>query len=114
MDSCIFCRIVAGTIQAKIVHQDDQVLAFEDINAQAPVHILVIPKRHVAAVQDCADGDQALLGKLLLTCAEVARARKLNGSGYRIVTNTGADSGQTVFHLHLHVLGGRPMGWPPG
>ena len=114
MDNCIFCRIVAGTIPAKIVHQDDQVLAFEDINAQAPVHILVIPKRHVAAVQDCADDDQALLGKLLLTCAEVAQARKLDGSGYRIVTNTGADSGQTVFHLHLHVLGGRPMGWPPG
>ncbi len=114
MDSCIFCRIVAGTIPAKIVYQDEQVLAFEDINAQAPVHILVIPKRHVAAVQDCGASDQALLGKLLSTCADVARARNLNGSGYRIVTNTGADSGQTVFHLHLHVLGGRPMGWPPG
>ena len=74
----------------------------------------MIPKRHVAAVQNCGDGDRCLLGQLLLTLREVARARKLTGSGYRIVTNTGADSGQTVFHLHLHVLGGRPMAWPPG
>ena len=114
MDSCIFCRIVEGGIPAKIVHQDDHVLAFEDVNAQAPVHILVIPKRHVAAVQDCQSGDQTLLGHLLLTCSKVARMKNLTESGYRIVTNTGADSGQSVFHLHLHVLGGRPMAWPPG
>ncbi len=114
MDNCIFCGIVEGGIPAKIVHEDDHVLAFEDVNAQAPVHILVIPKRHVAAVQDCQGGDQALLGHLLLTCSKVARMKNLTESGYRIVTNTGADSGQSVFHLHLHVLGGRPMAWPPG
>ena len=114
MDNCIFCRIVEGGIPANIVYQDDQVLAFEDINAQAPVHILVIPKRHVAAVQDCREGDQALLGHLLLTCSKIAGMKNLAESGYRIVTNTGAESGQTVFHLHLHVLGGRHMAWPPG
>jgi len=114
MGSCIFCRIVEGAIPAKIVCQDDLVLAFEDVNAQAPVHMLVIPKRHVAAVQDCQDGDQALLGHLLLTCSKVAALKNLAASGYRIVTNTGADGGQSVFHLHLHVLGGRHMAWPPG
>ncbi len=114
MDSCLFCRIVDGRIPANIVYQDEQVLAFEDINAQAPVHILVIPTRHVAAVQDCQDGDKTLLGHLLLTCSNVARMKNLAESGYRIVTNTGADSGQTVFHLHMHVLGGRHMTWPPG
>ena len=114
MDSCIFCRIAEGSIPAKVVYQDDQVLAFEDINGQAPVHLLVIPKRHVAAIQDCDQVDQALLGHLLLTCSKVARMKHLAESGYRIVTNTGTDSGQTVFHLHMHVLGGRRMAWPPG
>jgi histidine triad (HIT) family protein len=114
MGSCIFCRIVEGAIPAKIVYQDDRVLAFEDVNAQAPVHLLVIPKRHVAAVQDCQDGDQTLLGHLLMTCSKVAALKNLAASGYRIVTNTGEDGGQSVFHLHLHVLGGRHMGWPPG
>ena len=114
MDNCIFCRIVNGAIPAKIVHEDDRVLAFEDVNAQAPVHILVIPKRHLAAVQDCQGEDAALLGHLLLTCSKIAAMKNLAESGYRIVTNTGADSGQTVFHLHLHVLGGRRMTWPPG
>ena len=114
MDSCIFCRIAEGSIPAKVVYQDDQVLAFEDINGQAPVHLLVIPKRHVAAIQDCDQVDQALLGHLLLTCSKVAGMKHLAESGYRIVTNTGTDSGQTVFHLHMHVLGGRRMAWPPG
>ena len=114
MDSCIFCRIAEGSIPAKVVYQDDQVLGFEDINGQAPVHILVIPRRHGAAIQDCDQGDQALLGHLLLTCSKVAGMKHLAESGYRIVTNTGADSGQTVFHLHMHVLGGRRMAWPPG
>ena len=114
MSACIFCRIVDGGIPAKIVHQDEQALAFEDLNAQAPVHILVIPKRHVASVQDFQEGDQALLGHLLLTCSKIARMRNLVASGYRIVTNTGADGGQTVAHLHFHVLGGRHMAWPPG
>ena len=114
MSACIFCRIVNGDIPAKVVYQDDQVMAFEDINAQAPVHFLVIPKRHVASVQDCQIEDQALLGRLFLTCSRAARTKLLAESGYRIVTNTGRDGGQTVSHLHLHVLGGRPMTWPPG
>jgi histidine triad (HIT) family protein len=114
VNSCIFCRIAEGSIPSKMVYQDDQVLAFEDINGQAPVHILVIPKRHVAAIQDCDQGDQVLLGHLLLTCSKVAGMKHLAESGYRIVTNTGADSGQTVFRLHMHVLGGRRMAWPPG
>jgi histidine triad (HIT) family protein len=114
MSACLFCRIVNGDIPAKVVYQDDEVMAFDDINAQAPVHVLVIPKRHVASVQDCQSEDQALLGHLLLTCSRVTRMKQLTESGYRIVTNTGIDGGQTVSHLHLHVLGGRPMTWPPG
>ncbi|WHZ13279.1 MAG: Histidine triad nucleotide-binding protein 1 (HINT1) [Nitrospira sp.] len=114
MSSCLFCRIVEGGIPAKILYQDEQALAFEDINAQAPTHTLVIPKRHVASVQDCHEQDQPLLGHLLLICSKVARMKNLAESGYRIVTNTGADGGQTVFHLHFHVLGGRHMAWPPG
>ncbi|HAN48803.1 MAG TPA: histidine triad nucleotide-binding protein [Nitrospira sp.] len=112
--SCIFCKIAAGEIPAKKVFEDYEILAFHDIKPARPVHILVIPKRHVAAVQDCREGDQALLGHLLLTCSKIAGMKNLAESGYRIVTNTGAESGQTVFHLHLHVLGGRHMAWPPG
>lgn len=114
MTVCIFCRIVAGGIPGKIVHQDEQALVFEDLNAQAPVHLLVIPKRHVASVQDCREEDQALLGHLLLTCSKVAGMKNLADSGYRIVTNTGVDGGQSVPHLHFHVIGGRQMAWPPG
>lgn len=114
VSDCIFCRIVAGTIPAKVVYQDEWTLAFDDISPQAPVHTLVIPKKHVAAVQDMGDADQALLGRLLLTCRTVANQKRLAESGYRIVANTGRDGGQTVFHLHFHVLGGRHLGWPPG
>ncbi len=114
MSSCIFCRIVDGGIPAKIVYQDEQAVAFEDVNPQAPVHVLVIPKRHIVSVKDCHKVDEALLGHLLLTCAKVAGIKHVAESGYRVVTNTGADSGQSVFHLHLHVLGGRPLAWPPG
>ncbi len=114
MSDCIFCLIVDGKIPARIVHQDEQMLAFEDINAQAPVHILVIPKRHVASVQNCQEKDQALLGHLMLTCSKIAQMKNLTTSGYRIVTNTGPDGGQTVAHLHFHIFGGRAMTWPPG
>ena len=114
MNSCIFCRIVEGGIPAKIVHQDEHALAFEDLNAQAPVHLLVIPKCHVSSVQDCQEKDQVLLGHLLVTCSKVARMKDIAESGYRIVTNSGVDGGQSVFHLHFHVLGGRHMAWPPG
>jgi histidine triad (HIT) family protein len=114
MNDCLFCKIVEGKIPAKIVHEDDQTLAFDDINPQAPVHTLVIPKMHVAAVQECGVQDQSLLGRLLLTCSKIAKQKGLTESGYRIVANTGRDGGQTVFHLHFHLLGGRHMGWPPG
>jgi len=114
MTDCLFCKIVQKTIPAKIVHEDDRTLAFDDINPQAPVHTLIIPKKHVAAVQDCCDQDFDLLAQLLITCTNVAKQKGLAESGYRIVTNTGGDAGQTVFHLHFHVLGGRHMRWPPG
>jgi len=114
MTDCLFCRIVQKTIPVKIVHEDDRTVAFDDINPQAPVHTLIIPKKHVSAVQDCQDQDSDLLAQLMITCAKVATQKGLAQSGYRIVTNTGPDAGQTVFHLHLHVLGGRHLGWPPG
>lgn len=114
MSTCIFCRIVEGSIPAKVVYQDEHTLAFDDVSPQAPVHTLVIPKRHVAAIQDLGEADQALLGRLLLTCRQVAMDKGLAEPGYRIVANTGRDGGQSVFHLHFHVLGGRHLGWPPG
>jgi histidine triad (HIT) family protein len=114
VSTCIFCRIVDGSIPAKVVYQDEHTLAFDDVSPQAPVHTLVIPKRHVAAIQDLGESDQALLGRLLLTCRKVATDKGLAEPGYRIVANTGQHGGQSVFHLHFHVLGGRPLGWPPG
>ena len=114
MSDCLFCKIGSGQIPAKVVLQDDEVLAFDDINPQAPVHVLVIPKRHVVALNEAGGGDQALLGRLLEAAALVARKKGIAEAGYRVVANQGRDGGQTVFHLHLHVLGGRPMTWPPG
>ena len=114
MSDCLFCKIGSGQIPAKVVLQDDEVLAFDDINPQAPVHVLVIPKRHVVALNEAGAGDQALLGHLLEAAALVARKKGLADAGYRVVVNQGRDGGQTVFHLHLHVLGGRHMAWPPG
>lgn len=114
MSECLFCKIVEKKIPAKLVHEDEDTLAFDDINPQAPIHTLVIPKRHVGSVHDLGEADQPLLARLLLTCKKVATDKGLAGSGFRLVTNTGRDGGQTVFHLHFHVMGGRPMGWPPG
>ncbi len=115
MADCLFCKIVAGEIPAKIVKRSEDALAFRDIDARAPVHVLVIPTRHVAAVRDARGGDgERLLGRLLAFAAEVARDEGLDGEGYRIVTNTGRNAGQSVDHLHLHVLGGRKLNWPPG
>lgn len=114
MSDCLFCKIVEKKIPAKIVHEDDQTLAFDDINPQAPVHTLVIPKKHVASVQGYGPQDHTLIGQLLLACTKVAKDKGLAESGYRLVANTGRDGGQTVFHLHFHVMGGRHMGWPPG
>jgi len=114
MSDCLFCKIVEKKIPAKIVYEDDLAVAFDDIHPQAPVHTLVIPKQHVAAIQDCTEPDQALLGHLLLTCSKIVKLKGLSESGSRVVVNTGRDGGQTVFHVHFHVMGGRHMGWPPG
>ncbi|MER3427317.1 MAG: histidine triad nucleotide-binding protein [Pyrinomonas sp.] len=113
---CIFCRIIAGELPSRMVHQDEVCVAFHDINPQAPVHILVVPREHVASLDEATFERRELLGHLLLTAARVANAEGLTrkSSGYRTVINTGAGVGQSVFHLHLHVLGGRPMSWPPG
>lgn len=110
---CLFCQIAAGTIPVTRVYEDEQVMAFADIHPQAPVHILVIPKRHIGSLAQTQVGDELLLGGLVAAAVEIARQQELGG-GYRLVVNTGADGGQTVEHLHVHLLGGRPMGWPPG
>ena len=110
--SCLFCRIVAGEIPAKIVAQTDDCVAFRDIDPKAPTHVLVIPREHVPSLAEAADA--TLIGKMALLAAEIARTEGIAQSGYRTVFNTNADAGQTVFHLHLHLLGGRRMSWPPG
>lgn len=111
--SCLFCKIVEGSIPAKSVYQDERCIAFGDIHPQAPVHVLVVPREHVASLAHADDAHTALLGHLMQTAAKVAREKGLD-HGYRLVVNTGADGGQTVDHLHVHVLGGRHMTWPPG
>lgn len=113
MSDCLFCKVVAGEVPAQIVHEDDDVVAFKDINPQAPVHLLVVPRRHVASLNDAKDEDAALLGRLLLTAQALARKMDV-AQGYRVVNNCGRPAGQSVFHVHLHVLGGRAMSWPPG
>ena len=115
MADCLFCKIVAGTIPSTIVKRSDDVLAFRDVDPRAPVHVLVIPTRHVPAVRDAKGNEgEKLLGRLLTFAAQVASELGLDADGYRIVTNTGRNAGQSVDHLHLHVLGGRRFTWPPG
>ena len=111
---CLFCRIVAGEIPSDQVYADEQVIAFRDIAPKAPVHVLVIPRRHLDSVADLTAADAPLAAALLAAANEVARREGVAESGYRVVTNVGADAGQSVGHLHLHVLGGRRMTWPPG
>ncbi len=113
-DNCLFCRIVAGEIPADIIYEDDACLAFRDINPQAPVHVLIIPRQHIASLNEAEQSNEIALGGLLLAAAHVAEKEKLSEAGYRTVINTGADGGQSVFHLHVHVLGGRRLAWPPG
>ena len=114
MPNCLFCKIVNREIPAAIVYEDDRVLAFNDINPQAPSHVLVIPKHHVASLNDLGPDEDALIGEVVRRAATIASERGLSSGGFRTVFNTGRDGGQTVFHIHLHLLGGRPMTWPPG
>jgi len=111
--SCLFCKIADGSIPSTRVYEDEQCLAFADINPQAPVHLLIIPRKHIASLAKATTEDNALLSHLLWTAAEIAREKKLD-AGYRVVINIGENGGQTVDHLHLHLLGGRHMTWPPG
>ncbi len=114
MSDCIFCMIAERKVPAKIVYEDEHALAFEDVNPEAPVHVLVIPKRHIPTILDTGDGDVELLGHLLGVCKKIAMDKGVAERGFRIVTNCNPESGQTVYHLHLHLLGGRRMHWPPG
>lgn len=112
--SCLFCSIVEGKIPANIVRTDDHTVAFHDIHPAAPTHVLVIPKKHLVSISDASSDDVALLGHVLFAAKEVAQELNLNAGGYRVVLNTGKDAGQSVFHLHAHVLAGRALAWPPG
>jgi histidine triad (HIT) family protein len=111
---CLFCRIADGKIPAQLVYSNDEVVAFRDINPQAPTHILVIPRKHIATILDVTPEEEALIGRLHRTAASIARAEKIADRGFRLVLNCNKEAGQTVFHLHVHLVGGRPMAWPPG
>jgi histidine triad (HIT) family protein len=114
MPDCLFCKIVAREIPASIVYEDDRVLAFNDINPQGPTHVLVVPKRHIATLNDLTPGDDQIVGELVRRAAAIASERAISAGGYRTVFNTNRDAGQTVFHIHLHLVGGRSLTWPPG
>ena len=114
MDDCLFCRIVGGTIPSDIVYRDEQVTAFRDIQPQAPVHVLIVPNEHVASTNDLEERHDAVIGHLMRTTQVVAREQGIAESGYRLVVNTGQDAMQSVAHIHIHVIGGRKLGWPPG
>jgi histidine triad (HIT) family protein len=113
-ETCLFCQIIAGEQPAQIVLQDDQMVAVQDVNPQAPTHILVLPREHIESLNDAAQSDEALLGHLLRMASKIANQMNLADDGYRVVINTGPSAGQSVYHLHMHILGGRPMRWPPG
>ena len=114
MADCLFCRVIAGQIPGAIVYQDDRLVAFKDINPQAPMHILIVPRRHIASLNALASGDDALVGEMVRRAAALAAEAGYADRGYRTVFNCNADAGQTVFHIHLHVLAGRTLSWPPG
>ncbi|MDG4563333.1 MAG: histidine triad nucleotide-binding protein [Candidatus Competibacter sp.] len=114
MNDCIFCKIAAGEIPADIVYDDGEVLAFRDINPEAPVHLLLIPRRHIATLNDLNEADAALVGRLYLAGQQIASELGVAESGYRTVINCNRDAGQLVFHIHMHLLAGRELGWPPG
>ena len=112
--SCLFCKIINREIPASIVYEDDQLLAFNDINPQAPTHVLVVPKKHIATLNDLQESDATLVGTLVQRGVAIAKERGIDAVGYRTVFNTNRDAGQSVLHIHLHVIGGRSLGWPPG
>lgn len=111
---CIFCRIAQGEIPAQVVREDDDTIAFRDLDPKAPLHVLVIPKRHIGSVNDVRSSDRELMGSLFVAAREIAESEGVAGTGYRLVMNTGSGAGQSVHHVHLHVLGGRALTWPPG
>ncbi len=114
MTRCLFCEIVAGNASCDEVYSDEEILAFHDINPQAPIHVLVIPRHHISSLADLSENDNAIMGRLAIKAAHLAATLGLAVDGYRLVLNCGQDAGQTVPHIHLHLLGGRPLGWPPG
>ena len=114
MTDCLFCKMVSGEITPDSVYEDDDVLAFRDIDPQAPTHVLIVPKQHVATINELNPGNAELIGKMMLAAARVAQQEGFAEQGYRTLVNCNADGGQTVFHIHMHLLGGRVMGWPPG
>jgi histidine triad (HIT) family protein len=114
VSDCLFCKLIARQIPATIVHEDEHIVAFKDITPQAPTHVLVVPRRHIASLNDLSSADDALVGEMVRIAASIAKANGHADHGYRTVFNCNADAGQTVFHLHLHLLGGRKMTWPPG
>jgi histidine triad (HIT) family protein len=114
MTDCLFCKMVSGEIPPDIVYEDDEVLAFNDINPQAPTHVLIIPKKHIATLNEASDEDTQVLGRLNIVAAQLAKKLGFAEDGYRVVMNCNADGGQAVYHIHLHLLGGRSMAWPPG
>ncbi len=114
MTDCLFCKMVSGEIEPDLVYEDDEVIAFRDINPQAPTHVLVVPREHIATLNDLQPRHAELVGRMFLAAKEVARKEGIEQRGYRTVINCNREAGQSVFHLHLHVLGGRAMGWPPG
>ncbi len=111
---CIFCKIIKGEIPAKLIYQDDDIVAFRDINPQAPTHVLIIPKKHIERISDITEQDANLIGKLVLVGKKIAQDEGITDSGFRLVFNNNKDAGQAVFHIHLHLLGGRKFSWPPG
>jgi histidine triad (HIT) family protein len=111
---CLFCKVIAGQIPGNFVHQDEDMVAFRDINPQAPLHVLIVPRRHIATLNDLSAEDDALVGSIFRRAAAIAKEHGYDARGYRTVFNCNSEAGQSVFHIHLHVLGGRPMKWPPG
>jgi len=114
MPDCLFCKIINREITGSIVYEDGQVVAFNDLNPQAPTHVLVVPRRHIDSLNDLSVDDDRMVGELVRRAAAIAKARGISAGGFRTVFNTNRDAGQSVFHIHLHLLGGRPMHWPPG